>query len=259
MTQAQDNGSSNASGAGQVAIVTGGARGIGIATATLLAQRGYVAVIADIDAAVANDAAKELSAAGLRASAVQVDVGDRRSVEAMIQTVIDTHGQIDVLINNAGIAGNAAPITEVTDDDWLTMLRVDLTSVFLCCRAVMPHMLSRQKGTIVNVASIAGKEGNPRMVPYSSAKAGVIGLTKALAKEVATAGVRVNAVAPAVIETAILKTLTPAQVDYMKSRIPMGRFGLPEEAAHVIAFLASSDSSFVTGQCYDVSGGRATY
>jgi 2-dehydro-3-deoxy-L-rhamnonate dehydrogenase (NAD+) len=255
----QDNGSGAGTGVGQVAIVTGGARGIGIATATLLAQRGYVVVIADIDAAVANEAAQGLSSAGHGAAAVQVDVGDRRSVEAMIQTVIDTHGHIDVLINNAGIAGNAAPITEVTDEDWDAMLRVDLTSVFLCCRAVMPHMLSRQQGTIVNVASIAGKEGNPRMVPYSSAKAGVIGLTKALAKEVATAGIRVNAVAPAVIETAILKTLTPAQVDYMKSRIPMGRFGLPEEAAHVIAFLASPDSSFVTGQCYDVSGGRATY
>ena len=255
----QENGSGAATGAGQVAIVTGGARGIGIATATLLAERGYLVVIADIDGAVAEDAARGLSSSGLRAATVQVDVGNRRSVEAMIQSVIDTHGQIDVLINNAGIAGNAAPITEVSDDDWETMLRVDLTSVFLCCRAVMPHMLSRQKGTIVNVASIAGKEGNPRMVPYSSAKAGVIGLTKALAKEVATAGVRVNAVAPAVIETAILKTLTPAQVDYMKSRIPMGRFGLPEEAAHVIAFLASPDSSFVTGQCYDVSGGRATY
>lgn len=255
----QDNGSGAAIGAGQVAIVTGGARGIGIATATLFAQRGYVAVIADIDEAVATDAARGLTDAGLLSSAVQVDVGDRGSVEAMIKTVIETHGHIDVLVNNAGIAGNAAPITEVTDDDWLMMLRVDLTSVFLCCRAVMPHMLSRQRGAIVNVASIAGKEGNPRMVPYSSAKAGVIGLTKALAKEVATAGVRVNAVAPAVIETAILKTLTPAQVDYMKSRIPMGRFGLPEEAAHVIAFLASPDSSFVTGQCYDVSGGRATY
>jgi 2-dehydro-3-deoxy-L-rhamnonate dehydrogenase (NAD+) len=255
----QESGSGTAIGAGQVAIITGGARGIGIATATLFAQRGYVAVIADIDGTLASEVAKDLSAAGHRAAAVQVDVGDRRSVEAMIQSVIDSHGHIDVLINNAGIAGNAAPITDVTDEDWDAMLRVDLTSVFLCCRAVMPHMLSRQKGTIVNVASIAGKEGNPRMVPYSSAKAGVIGLTKALAKEVATAGIRVNAVAPAVIETAILKTLTPAQVDYMKSRIPMGRFGLPEEAAHVIAFLASPESSFVTGQCYDVSGGRATY
>ena len=249
----------NGHGAGQVAIVTGGARGIGIATATLLAQRGYVALSPTSMAASQRRRHKDLSSAGHRASAVQVDVGDRRSVEAMIQTVIDRHGHIDVLINNAGIAGNAAPIAEVTDDDWEMMLRVDLTSVFLCCRAVMPHMLSRQRGTIVNVASIAGKEGNPRMVPYSAAKAGVIGLTKALAKEVATAGIRVNAVAPAVIETAILKTLTPAQVDYMKSRIPMGRFGLPEEAAHVIAFLASPDSSFVTGQCYDVSGGRATY
>lgn len=249
----------NGPGGGQVAIVTGGARGIGAATASLLAERGYLVVVADIDGAIAEAAARDLSSTGQHASAVQVDVGDRKSVEAMIQTVIDRHGHVDVLINNAGIAGNAAPIAEVTDDDWEVMLRVDLTSVFLCCRAVIPHMLGRRRGAIVNVASIAGKEGNPRMVPYSAAKAGVIGLTKALAKEVATAGVRVNAVAPAVIETAILKTLTPAQVDYMKSRIPMGRFGLPEEAAHVIAFLASPDSSFVTGQCYDVSGGRATY
>jgi 2-dehydro-3-deoxy-L-rhamnonate dehydrogenase (NAD+) len=251
----QDNGHV----ADQVAIVTGGARGIGEATAALFAQRGYTVVVADIDGALATESARSLTAAGHKATAVKVDVGDRKSVESMIATVIDRHGQIDVLVNNAGIAGNAVPIAEVTDEDWEAMLRVDLTSVFLCCRAVVPHMLSRQRGAIVNVASIAGKEGNPRMIPYSSAKAGVIGLTKALAKEVATGGVRVNAVAPAVIETAILKTLTPAQVEYMKSRIPMGRFGLPEEAAHVIAFLASSDSSFVTGQCYDVSGGRATY
>jgi 2-dehydro-3-deoxy-L-rhamnonate dehydrogenase (NAD+) len=242
-----------------VAIVTGGAQGIGWATTELLAQRGHTVVVADIDAARAAEAVAGLEGAGQRASAVAVDVGQRQSVERMVETVLAVHGRIDVLINNAGIAGRAAPIVEVTDDDWDTMLRVDLTSVFLCCRAVLPHMLSRRRGAIVNVASIAGKEGNPNMVPYSAAKAGVIALTKAVAKEVAASGIRVNAVAPAVIETAILKSLTPAQVEYMKSKVPLGRFGLPEEAAAVIVFLASAESSFVTGQCYDVSGGRATY
>jgi 2-dehydro-3-deoxy-L-rhamnonate dehydrogenase (NAD+) len=242
-----------------VAIVTGAARGIGWATARLLADRGHTVVIADIDGAQAADAVRQFEQTGSRASAAEVDVADRQSVERMIEQVLTRHGQIDVLVNNAGIAGRAVPIVDVTDEDWHAMIATDLTSVFLCCRAVLPHMLARKRGAIVNVASIAGKEGNANMVPYSTAKAGVIALTKAVAKEVAGAGVRVNAVAPAVIETDILKTLTPAQVEYMKSRIPLGRFGLPEEAAAVIAFLASSESSFVTGQCYDVSGGRATY
>jgi NAD(P)-dependent dehydrogenase (short-subunit alcohol dehydrogenase family) len=164
-----------------------------------------------------------------------------------------------VLVNNAGIAGRTASLLEVTDQDWDEMMAVDLRSVYLCCQAVLPSMIERRSGAIVNVASIAGKEGNPNMVPYSTAKAGVIGLTKALAKEVAPHGIRVNAVAPAVIETDILQQLTPQQVEYMKSRVPLGRLGKPEEVAAVIAFLASEKASFVTGQCYDVSGGRASY
>ena len=162
-------------------------------------------------------------------------------------------------MNNAGIAGRAAPIEEITDDDWDSMMAIDLKSVYLCCQAAIPGMKARRYGRIINVASIAGKEGNPNMIPYSAAKAGVIGLTKALAKEVAGAGIYVNAISPAVIETPILQQLTPDQVSYMVQRIPLGRPGKPEEVAALICWLASDEASFTTGQVIDISGGRATY
>jgi 3-oxoacyl-[acyl-carrier protein] reductase len=241
------------------AIVTGGARGIGRATSEALAAAGYAVVVADRDPEAAESAAAELRQAGHRALGVQTDVADRASVTNMVAAAISEFGTVDVLVNNAGIAGKAAPIAEQTDADWDLMMAVDLKSVYLCCQAVLPHMLERKYGSIVNVASIAGKDGNPNMVPYSTAKAGVIGLTKSLGKEVAQQGVRVNAVAPAVIGTEILLQLTQAQIDYMTSKIPMGRLGKPEEVAAIITFLASDASSFVTAQCYDVSGGRATY
>lgn len=241
------------------AIVTGAARGIGRAIAETLAAAGHGVVIADRDAAAAEQTASELRTAGHRAFAAQVDVADRASVEAMVAASVAEFGTVSVLVNNAGIAGKAAPIAEQSDADWDLMMAVDLKSVYLCCQAVLPHMLERKHGSIVNVASIAGKEGNPNMVPYSAAKAGVIGLTKSLGKEVAQHGVRVNAVAPAVIGTEILLQLTQQQIDYMTSKIPMARLGKPEEVANVVAFLASDASGFVTAQCYDVSGGRATY
>ena len=168
-------------------------------------------------------------------------------------------GRIDILVNNAGIAGPAAFLWEQTDEDWQRNIAINLTGVFNCCRAVVPSMRSRGYGRIINIASIAGKEGNPRMVPYSCTKAGVIALTKSLGKELATEGICVNAVFPAVVLTPILEQLTPAQVAYMTDRIPMRRVGTVEEVAFVVHFLASRECSFVTAQCYDVSGGRATY
>jgi 3-oxoacyl-[acyl-carrier protein] reductase len=164
-----------------------------------------------------------------------------------------------VLVNNAGIAGPAAFAWEQTDEDWDRNIAINLTGVFNFCRAVVPHMRSRSYGRIVNIASIAGKECNPRMSPYSATKAGVIAFTKSLGKELATDGVCVNSVAPAVVQTRILDQLTPAQVSYMTDRIPMRRTGKPEEVAYVVHFLSSPECSFVTAQCYDVSGGRATY
>lgn len=241
---------------GQTAIVTGAAEGIGHAVAQRLARAGAAVALADRNSEGAHAAAAGL---GGKAFGVAADVTDRASVERMVAAALDRTGRIDVLVNNAGIGGRAAPVWEQTDEDWDTALRINLTGVFYCCRAVIPHMRERRYGRIVNVASIAGKEGNPNMSAYSASKAGVIAFTKSLAKEVATEGICVNAITPAVIRTRILEQLTQAQIDYMTEKIPMRRTGTTEEVAAVIHFLASPDASFVTAQCYDVSGGRATY
>ena len=244
---------------GQSAIVTGAARGIGFAIARRLATAGAAILIADVDEVAAGKAAEQLRADGLRAEGAKADVSDPRDAEAMIDRAVREYGRLDILVNNAGIAGRSAPIWETTDEDWARVIQVNLTGVFNCCRAAVRRMREQGSGAIVNIASISGKEGNPSMIPYSTSKAGVICLTKALAKEVVGDGIRVNAVAPAVIETEILAQLSQETVDYMCSKIPMGRPGTTEEVAAVVHFLASSDASFVTGQCYDASGGRATY
>jgi NAD(P)-dependent dehydrogenase (short-subunit alcohol dehydrogenase family) len=242
--------------AGRTAIVTGAATGIGQAIAIRLADAGATIAVVDLNLLGAQQVAAALPNGSF---AIEADVALADSVGRGVDQVMRETGQIDIFVKNAGIAGRAAFICEQTDEDWQRNIAINLTGVFNFCRAVVPHMRSRSYGRIVNVASIAGKEGNPRMIPYSAAKAGVIGLTKALGKELATEGICVNAISPAVIQTQILDQLTSEQVAYMTDRIPMRRAGRPEEIAHVVHFLASSECSFVTAQCYDASGGRATY
>ncbi len=242
--------------AGQTAIVTGAATGIGEVIARRLSAAGATVALADIDADAAGRAAEAI---GNGAFAVKLDVTSPESVAQAVAHVLQSTASIDIVVNNAGLAGRAAPIWEQTDEDWLKVFAINVTGPFYLCRAVLPQMRAQGYGRIVNIASIAGKEGNPNMVAYSSSKAALIGLTKSIAKEVAAEGICINAVTPAVIRTKMLDQLTSAQVAYMVERIPMKRTGKPEEVAAVVHFLASRECSFVTGQCYDVSGGRATY
>jgi 3-oxoacyl-[acyl-carrier protein] reductase len=241
---------------GRAAIVTGSARGIGRAIADRLASEGAHVLIADINEEAANAAAAELGEMG---QVYPLDVTSEDSWQAALLAANNYFGKVDILVNNAGIAGRSAPVWELTVEEWQQVVDIDLTGVFLGCRTVLPGMIDQEYGRIVNIASIAGKEGNPNAVPYSAAKSGVIGLTKAIAKEVATKGVIINAITPAVIETEILKQVSQQHIDYMTSRIPMGRVGQPHEVAALAAFLCSDDLTFSTGAVFDLSGGRATY
>jgi 3-oxoacyl-[acyl-carrier protein] reductase len=243
---------------GRSAIVTGGARGIGFATAARLVAAGSRVAIWDRDMPAADEAAARLQEQGGKAYAFEVDVARPDSIAHGLAETLERCQRVDILVNNAGIVGRSGPITELSDDDWDEVVRADLTSVFYCCRALMDTMRAQGGGSIVNVASVTGKEGNPEQVPYSVAKAGVIALTKALAREVAP-DIRVNCVAPALIRTRMLEEVPKAVVDYALERIPLARVGTPEEVASVVHFLVSDDASFVTGQCYDISGGRSSY
>ena len=240
------------------AIVTGGARGIGAAIAQRLLQSGAQVALWDKDADALAAARKQLAAHGTVFTAA-MDVTDAGSVEAAVQSTIAAFGKLDILVNTAGVAGTNAKVWEADPADWRRVLEINLTGPFLCCRAVIPHLITNGYGRIVNIASIAGKEGNPTAAHYSASKAGVIALTKSLGKELATANVIANCITPAVIETDILKQVTQSHIDYMLSKIPMNRFGRLDEVAALAAWLCSADCSFTTGAVFDLSGGRATY
>ncbi len=243
---------------GRGAVVTGGARGIGLGVAQRLAASGAALSLWDQDGAALAEAKATLGDAA-RVDLQEVDITDPAAVEAAAAASAAALGGIDILVNNAGITGPNCKTWEYPVADWRRVLDVDLTAVFLCSRALVPGMLDRGYGRIVNVASVAGKEGNPSAPAYSTAKAGVIGLTKSLGKETAGSGVTVNCVTPAAVETDIFKQMTEEHIQYMLSKIPMGRFGQIEEVAALICWLASEDCSFSTGAVFDISGGRATY
>ena len=227
--------------AGRTAVVTGGAQGIGAAIAKRLRSSGAKVAIWDLD------------------GAPRVDVADAGAVQAATERTLRELGKIDVLVNNAGIAGPSLPVVDYPVAEWQRVIDIDLNGPFLCCRAVVPHMVKAGYGRIVNIASIAGKEGNPNAAAYAAAKGGLIAFTKALGKELAKTGVLVNCVTPAAAQTAILEQVTPEFAQYMLSKIPMGRFVKVEEIAALACWLACDECSFSTGAVFDISGGRATY
>jgi len=238
---------------GRVAAVTGGARGIGYAIAARFVQSGAKVALWDL-------ANAERSASRLQgAIGVAMDVTQEKSVAGALAETERRLGPVDILVASAGITGPTLSVADYSLDAWQKVIDVDLTGVFLCDRAVVPGMSRRNYGRIVNIASIAGKEGNPNASAYSAAKAGVIGLTKSLGKELAQTGVRVNCITPAAVKTAIFDQMTEQHIQYMLSKIPVGRFGLVEEMASLVAWLVSEECSFSTGAVFDISGGRATY
>jgi 2-dehydro-3-deoxy-L-rhamnonate dehydrogenase (NAD+) len=243
---------------GRVAVITGGAQGIGYAAAERLLKSGAGVVLWDIDAARLAEAENTLGKLGQVSTSI-VELCVEADVAEATLAAVKIHGRIDILVNNAGITGGNAPTWELAPDVWRRVIDVNLVAPYLTCRAVVPQMIKQGYGRIVNIASVAGKEGNPNASHYSASKAGLIALTKSLAKELATKGVLVNAVSPAAAKTAIFDSMTQQHIDFMLSKIPMARFLEVNEAAAMIAWLASEECSFSTGAVFDLSGGRATY
>jgi len=241
---------------GRIAIVTGGAQGIGFAVAERLAQSGAKLAIWDRDKAVLGDAKAKLGAGTID---IAVDIRDAAAVQAAAAETHKKLGRIDILVHSAGIAGPTVPTVDYPLEAWREVIDIDLNGTFYCCRAVVPFMVQQNYGRIVNIASIAGKEGNPNASAYSAAKAGVIALTKSLSKELASHNIAVNSVTPAAARTRIFDQISQQHIDFMLAKIPRGRFLEVKEAASMIAWLVSEENSFTTGAVFDLSGGRATY
>jgi 3-oxoacyl-[acyl-carrier protein] reductase len=244
---------------GKTAVVTGSSMGIGKEIALRLAKDGSDVVIVDIEKELAEDVSEEIRSMGRKSLSFQVDVTRWDQVQAMVDGVLSRLDKLDILVNNAGIVGPVAPVWQYRIEDWDRVMEINMKGTFLCCKAAIPSMLDQKTGRIVNIASISGKEGNPRMSAYSSSKAAVIAFTKALAKEVAQENIIVNCIAPALIETRILEHMGEEQRAFLLSKIPMGRFGKLSEVAALVKFLVSEECGFATGYCYDLSGGRAVY
>ena len=241
---------------GRHAVVTGGATGLGYAISQRLIQSGGAVTLWDRDEAAASKAATAL---GPRASAVTVDVSQHESVRAAVRATLQIAPKVDALVNSAGVTGPNVKLWDYPVDDWREVMEVNLNGLFLCCREWAPHLRANNYGRIVNIASVAGKDGNPNASAYSASKAAVSALTKSLGKELADTGVRVNCVTPAAVKTAIFEQMTPEHIAFMLSKIPMGRFGTPEEVAAMVGWLCTEECSFSTGAVFDLSGGRSTY
>ena len=241
---------------GRSAVVTGGAQGFGRAITERFVASGAKVAIWDHDQALAAKTAKEI---GPAVTVLKVDVSDLAAVEEARDATVGALGKIEILVNNAGIAGVNKTVWETDFEEWRKVLRINLDGPFICCKAVVPLMVKQKYGRIVNIASIAGKEGNPNAAHYSASKAGLIALTKSLGKELAGHEISVNAVTPAAAKTAIFDQMTQQHIDFMLSKIPKGRFVLVEELASLVSWLASEECSFSTGAVFDISGGRATY
>ncbi|WP_333574311.1 SDR family NAD(P)-dependent oxidoreductase [Sphingomonas sp.] len=241
--------------AGRTAVITGGASGLGLAVARRLVAEGGKVALWDLNPDQLTVASADLGGAHVE----QLDVSDAEAVARAAEATAAALGRIDILVCSAGITGATVPVQEFPLESWRRVIDINLNGLFYCCRAVVPHMLANGYGRIVNVASVAGKEGNPNASAYSASKAGVIGFTKSLGKELAGKGVIANALTPATFESPILAQLPPSQVEYMRSKIPMGRLGDAEESAAMICFMASEECSFTTASTFDTSGGRTTY
>jgi 2-dehydro-3-deoxy-L-rhamnonate dehydrogenase (NAD+) len=241
---------------GRVAIITGGASGIGCAVAERIIAEGGRVAIWDVDAKAGMDAARKL---GKQAQSIQVDVANEASVNEAVAQTVKVFERIDILVTSAAITGPNATTWDYPPEKWRQVIDINVNGVFYCCRSIVPHMQKGDYGRIVNIASVAGKEGNPNASAYSTSKAAVIGLTKSLGKELAKTKITVNCVTPAAVKTPIFDQMTQAHIDFMLAKIPMGRFGLVDEVASLVTWLASEECSFSTGAVFDVSGGRATY